>query len=223
MGSSAFGSAPTLAAGSFNLDSVKWLKFLHGHKFAYGFLSKNQFDYTLSLTDIDSADFNDAWAGDDRYLSEVYWNKNVKDEWMGLTWSIPLTEDRKWTLGITQFLTSFSQSSRYTQSIVAKEEDNGNCIECEIATYEMTRNRDINHTGYVAKIGVNYFSKYVDVGLTFTTPKATIVSSGDFSYRQIFTSYGNSNSEYSNLAEIGWGRRCYLSKNTYVSGNRNRN
>ena len=212
LGSSTFGTAPTLAAGSFNLDSVKFLKIFHGHKFAYGFLSRNQFDYTLSLTDIQAAEFNDDWAGEEAYLSEVYWNKNVKDEWMGLTWAMPLTQDRKWTLGISQFLSTYSLSSRYTQSIVAKEEDEGNCVDCEVATYEMTRDRGISHTGYLAKIGLNYSSKFIDVGLTYTTPKATLAASGNYNYRQILTSYGNSNSEYANLAEIGWGEATAFQK-----------
>ncbi len=205
LGSSTFGTAPTLVAGSFNLDSVKFLKFFHGHKFAYGFLSRNQFDYTLSLTDIQTREFNDAWAGEEQYLSEVYWNKNVTDEWMGLTWAMPLTEDRRWTLGITQFVSTYSQSSNYTQSIVGKEEDEGNCTECEVVTYEFTRNRDINHTGYLAKIGLNYSSRYIDVGLTYTSPKATLASTGSYNYRQILTNYGNSFSDHENLAEIGWG------------------
>lgn len=207
IGTSVFGSAPTLAAGSFNLDSVKFLKFFQGHKFAYGFLSKTNMDYRLSLTEVATADFNDAWEGEESYLSEVDWNKQVNEEWMGLSWAMPLDDKKKWTVGITQFLTVYELSSRYSQNVVAKENQrNGNeCVECEVAVYEMTRNRDITSLGYVAKFGVNYSSKIIEVGLTFTTPKANIKSSGDTYYRQILTDYGNSSSQYQNLAEIGFG------------------
>lgn len=208
LSSSVFGAAPTLAAGSFNLDSVKWLKLFHGHKFAYGFLSKTQFDYNLELTSIDSADFNDAWPGEEKYLSNVKWNKNVKEEWMGLTWSMPLDDKKRWTIGLSQFLSVYNMESSYSQSVVAKEDGSG-CTDCEVATYEFTRNRSISTIGYVAKIGINYSSKIIEVGLTYTTPKANIKSSGTAYYRQIFADYHNSYAPFNDLVEIGYGDAEY--------------
>ncbi|MDW3208331.1 MAG: hypothetical protein R8N23_00590 [Reichenbachiella sp.] len=204
LGTSVFGSAPTLAAGSFNLDSVKFLKFFHGHKFAYGFLSRTNMDYTLSLSQVETLDFNDAWAGEEAYLSDLNWNKSIKEEWMGLTWAIPLDDKKKWSVGLSQFLAVHNMSSSYSQNIVAKEDGSG-CVECEVATYELTRNRSTTSLGYVAKIGLNYSSKFIEVGLTYTTPKAGLRGSGDTYYRQILTDYHNSASQFSNLAEIGWG------------------
>lgn len=204
IGSSVFGSAPTLAAGSFNLDSVKWLKFFHGHKFAYGFLSKTNMDYSLSLSQVITSDFNDAWVGEEQYLSDLSWNKTIKDEWMGLTWAIPLDERRRWSVGLSQFLSIYEMKANYSQNIVAKEEGSG-CTDCEVATYEMSRNRSITSMGYVAKIGLNYSSKIIEVGFTYTTPKAGFKNSGDSYYRQVLTDYHNSATNYSNLAEIGYG------------------
>jgi hypothetical protein len=204
LGSSVFGAAPTLVAGSFNLDSVKFLKFFQGHKFAYGFLSKTNMDYSLDITQVATSDFNDAWIGEEQYLSDVKWNKKIKEEWMGLTWAMPLGDSSRWTIGLSQFLVVHNMSANYSQNIVAKEDGSG-CVECEVVTYEMTRNRSIASMGYVAKIGVNYSSKFVDIGFTYTTPKADIKSSGDTYYRQILTDYHNSASDYTNLAEIGYG------------------
>lgn len=205
LGSSVFGSAPTLVAGSFNLDSVKFLKFFHGHKFAYGFLSKTNIDYNLDLTTNETGDFNDAWAGEEIYLSDLGSSKSIKEEWMALTWAIPLDDKKKWTIGLSQFISTHQMSSNFSQNIVAKEDGSG-CVDCEVATYEMTRNRSISTIGYLAKIGINFSSKIVDVGFTYTSPKANIKSSGDTYYRQLLTDYNNSNSKYSNLAEIGYGK-----------------
>ncbi|WP_420580319.1 hypothetical protein [Reichenbachiella sp.] len=204
LGSSVFGSAPTLAAGSFNLDSVEFLSFFHGHKFAYGFLSRTNMDYTLNLSQVETLDFNDAWIGEETYLSDVNWNKRITEEWMGLTWAIPLDDKKKWTVGLSQFLAIHSMSAKYSQNIVAKEDGSG-CIECEVVTYEMTRDRSITSYGYVAKIGLNYSSRLLEIGLTYTTPKASLNGKGDTYYRQILTNYNNSSSDHSNLAEIGWG------------------
>ncbi|MEP2023563.1 MAG: hypothetical protein ABJH98_15730 [Reichenbachiella sp.] len=204
LGSSVFGSAPTLAAGSFNLDSVKFLKFFHGHKFAYGFLSRTNMDYTLKLSQVETAEFNDAWEGEERYLSDVDWNKKVKEEWMGLTWAIPLDDNKKWSVGLSQFLAVHDMSAKYSQSIVAKE-DGSDCTNCEVATYEMNRNRSIKSYGYVAKLGLNYSTKLVEFGITYTTPKANLKGSGNTYYRQVLANFHNEASEYTNLAEIGWG------------------
>lgn len=208
LGTSVFGSAPTLAAASFNLDSVKWLKFFHGHKFAYSFLSKTNMDYTLDLSQVLTAEFNDSWPGQERYLSDVNWNKTVKEEWTGLTWAIPLDDKNKWNIGLSQFLAIHNMSSKYSQNIVAKEDGSdvgSGCVDCEVNTYEMTRNRSITSYGYVAKLGINYSSKILDIGFTFTSPKVAINGSGNTYYRQVLTDFHNSASQYSNLAEIGWG------------------
>lgn len=208
LGTSVFGSAPTLAAASFNLDSVKFLKFFHGHKFVYSFLSKTNMDYTLDLSQVLTAEFNDSWAGQERYLSDVNWNKTIKEEWTGLTWAIPLDDKNKWSIGLSQFLAIHNMSSKYTQNIVAKEDGSdigSGCVNCEVNTYEMTRNRSITSYGYVAKLGLNYSSKILDVGFTLTSPKATLNGSGKTYYRQVLTDFHNSASQYSNLAEIGWG------------------
>ena len=164
-------------------------------------------DYTLSLSQVETLDFNDAWVGEEAYLSDVNWNKSIKEEWMGLTWAIPLDDKKKWTVGLSQFLAIHNMSSSYTQNIVAKEGagDTNPCVECEVATYEMTRNRSITSYGYVAKIGLNYSGKLIEVGLTYTAPKAKLGGKGDTYYRQILTDYHNSATSPSNLAEIGWG------------------
>ena len=149
LGTSVFGSAPTLAAASFNLDSVKFLKFFHGHKFVYSFLSKTNMDYTLDLSQVLTAEFNDSWAGLEQYLSDVNWNKTIKEEWTGLTWAIPLDDKNKWSIGLSQFLAIHNMSSKYTQNIVAKEDGSdigSGCVNCQVNTYEMTRNR--SNTSY---------------------------------------------------------------------------
>ncbi|MFY0626405.1 MAG: hypothetical protein JXR07_08930 [Reichenbachiella sp.] len=188
-----FGSAPTLAAGSFNLDSVKFLKFFHGHKFAYAFLSRTNFDYTLSARLQQTYAFNANWPGEEDLYGNVSWNKSVKEEWMGLTWAIPL--NTKWAIGLTNFVSTYNESATYENGIQAIANENvldptlppGQ--QRPVANFSRNRNRSMTTLGYIAKIGLSYDIDWLSLGLTLTTPKAIITSSGTALFDEALAGY----------------------------------
>ncbi|MGL1888425.1 MAG: hypothetical protein OCD76_18050 [Reichenbachiella sp.] len=209
LGTTKFGSAPTLAAVSFNLDSVKFLKFLHGHKFAYGFLSRNQFDYSLGATVEREYPFNPSWPGDDFLETQVSWNKSVKDEWMGFTWAIPLND--KWSIGSSHFISTYSQSNTYNQTMIAYASAD-TTVESTQAQYVINRNRSISSLGYIGKFAMNYNGKILDIGVTYTTPRIRINGNASTYYERHLAGY-----EHGGLPDSE-GNIFYPIKEIYESG-----
>lgn len=188
-----FGSAPTLAAGSFNLDSVKWLKFFHGHKFAYAFLSRTNFDYTLSARIQEKYSFNANWVGEEELYGNVSWNKSVSEEWMGVTWAIPI--NKKWAIGWTNFISTYSETATYENGLQAiggagsLDPTLPEGQQIPVANFSRNRNRSMSTLGYIAKIGLSYDIDWLSLGLTLTTPKAIITSSGSALFDEALAGY----------------------------------
>ncbi len=186
-----FGSAPTLAAGSFNLDSVKFLKFFHGHKFAYAFMTRTNFDYTLSSSIHETYRFNANWFEEEDLYGSVSWNKSVKEEWMGLTWAVPLND--KWAIGLTNFVSIYNESTNYKNDLqaIGQYDINDPTGDPPVAVFDRQRNRTLSTLGYIAKLGISYEIDWLSLGLTFTSPKAIITSSGSNVFKDALGGYEN--------------------------------
>ena len=179
-----FGPAPSLAAGTFDLTGVKWLKPFHTHKFAYAFLSRYNFNYSLNTSSSLNYEYNPDWPGPEDIDASFAWNKTVKEEWMGVTWAIPL--NNSFSIGISNFMTTISQSANFNQEFQGVGSDGS------VAIFNRIRNRKISSTGYVGKLGVNYESPIVSVGLTMTSPTLKLRSSGSARYEEVVAGYENS-------------------------------
>ena len=77
--------APSLAAGTFSLP------FLKNHKFAYSFLTRQKTIADFFINVEDEGDLIDAIPGEELFNGTVNFNNTFKEEWIGLTWSLPIS------------------------------------------------------------------------------------------------------------------------------------
>jgi len=170
-----FGEAPTLAAGSFNI------KFLPGHKFAYAFLSRYRSSFTLGSDTEITYEFNDTWAGEETLYADLSINKTLSDEWMGFSWAYSFSD--KFSLGVSNFISTLDQKTSYELFMKGQSQNN------EIGSFERTRIRSLSIVSWVTKIGANYETENVSLGLTINTPKVFITGSGTSEYDESLAGY----------------------------------
>lgn len=191
---SKFGSAPTLAAGNFSLK--KFPK----HKFAYAFLSKTNFEYSLSVQDERSYGFQPTWddpnkggVQDETDDEDLYTNLNIKkdlkDEWVGFTWAYSFTDH--FSLGVSNFLSTWDQRVTYLMEMDAVSYEN------RVGSFVRVRKRNSTIMSWVPKIGVTWDYEKVNIGLTVTPPRVKIMSSGSATYEETLAGFDrNRNGDY---------------------------
>ncbi len=161
-------------------------------------MSRYNFSYSLDGRINTSYEFNNDWVGEEDLFGSLFWNKNFSEEWLGLTWAIPLND--YWNVGITNFLTVISQSASYQYDLQALGKTTSG--DNQVAILKRNRFRAMNHFGYIAKLGISYAKKNISLGLTVTTPKAHINGSGSLLYEEILAGYENSaHPESNNILE----------------------
>ncbi|TDI67585.1 MAG: hypothetical protein E2O86_08885 [Bacteroidetes bacterium] len=183
-----FGNGPTLVAGTFKLG------FLPGHQFAYSFLSRTDFntDFTFA-TDV-FGDYVNALPGDEYYSGELTATNQIRDEWIGLSWSYPFNE--RLSIGVSTFYSSFDRNALLKLQLQAyspTQTITGMYIEKRGYTFE-------SHS-LLAKIGLSWKTEKATFGVTMTTPKIQGKGTGTSSYETFLagidtTGDGNTNDVY---------------------------
>ena len=182
-----FGSGPSLVSGTFKLG------FLPGHQFAYAFLSRSNFSTDFNFAIEDFGDYVDAFPGDEHYSGELEATNQVKDEWIGLSWSFPFSE--KFSVGASAFYSALDRNALLKLQLQAYSSSSttGMYIEKRGYTYKSG--------SMLAKLGLSWKFEKATFGLTLTTPKLQISGSGTSSYETFLagidtTGDGNTNDIY---------------------------
>ena len=161
-----FGGGPSLVSGTFKLG------FLEGHQFAYAFLSRSRSSNSFSFSVDEFGDFVKAFPGDEYFSGEVLSSNSRNDEWMGLSWSYPLSENL--SVGATGFYSNFNRASQARIQLQAYSLDS-----LQSGIYIENRAYSYKSQSLLGKLGVSWAKDKYSIGLTITTPKLQGIGSGN--------------------------------------------
>lgn len=182
-----FGGAPSLVAGTFEVP------FLKNHKFAYSFLTRQRTDADFFVRVEEEGDVVDAIPGEELFNGTLNFRTKLKDEWIGLTWSPPLTE--KFSVGLSTFVSGINKSSLIGLDLHTLDENN------KVAALNMNRSYSYDSYGLLWKLGLAADLSKISLGLTVTTPRINLYNSGstlfeDYLINVDTTGDGNSDDAY---------------------------
>ncbi len=165
---------PTLAAGTFSI------KKLPNHFFAYSILTRQSSNIDLSYRNEVTGDVLPGLPGTETFGAEILMAQSSNEQWMGLSWSHPLSE--KVSIGVT---TSFSTSSR---DKTGKTDMQALSQANQVAVYRFDRSFTFKSSGLVWKAGLAWHTGPWQTGLTITTPYLSLSGSGTYRYEEFFSS-----------------------------------
>jgi hypothetical protein len=160
-----FGGAPNLVAGTFSLP------FLENHKFAYSFLTRQRTEADFFIRVEEEGDVVEVMPGNEIFNGKFNFKENLKEEWIGLTWSYPFTE--KFSAGLSTFLSVLNKSNGLMLNMNALGETNN------VATLMIDRQYSYENYGMVWKMGMALDLAKVNLGMTITTPRANFQGKGN--------------------------------------------
>jgi len=182
-----FGSAPSLAAGSFKIP------FLENHNFAYSFLTRqnNETDFFIRVER--EGDNIATIPGDELYNGKLRFDSRFKEEWIGLSWSPPISE--KVGIGLSNFVSTLNKSSLVGINMFTLDENN------KVASFIKNRSYSYDSYGLLWKLGMAVSLSKVNLGLTITTPRINIINSGSVQFEEYLinidtTGNGETNDAY---------------------------
>jgi len=164
-----FGGGPSLVSGTFKLN------FLEGHQFAYAFLSRSRSTNSFSFSVNEFGDFVNAFPGDEYFSGEILSNNSRNDEWMGLSWSYPLSKNL--SVGATAFYSNLNRASQARIQLQAYSPDSA-----QTGIYIENRSYSYNSQSLLGKFGVSWAKEKYSIGLTVTTPKVQAKGAGSTRY-----------------------------------------
>ncbi len=169
-----FGGVPGLVAGTFKLG------FMPKHHFAYALLTRQRMDYSFMTRTNKEGDLLEEYPGEEIFTGRLTLSSRSIDEWLSLTWSYPLKENI--SIGVTTAYVS-SESMRNIEMNLQLLYD------YKTGVGQFLRNRlvDFNANGLLWKLGFAWENKFMDVGITATTPKIHIKGSGNFIYEDFLS------------------------------------
>ena len=159
-----FGGAPSLAAGTFKVP------FLKNHKFAYSFLTRQRMDADFFVRVEREGDIVDGLPGEEIFNGKLDFKTELKDEWIGITWAPPTS--KKWSVGLSTFLSSLKRSSSISLDMSALNEDN------QVGLYKVNRSFDYQLYSLLWKLGLAVDLSKIRLGLTVTTPRIGLHDDG---------------------------------------------
>jgi hypothetical protein len=166
---STFGGVPGLVAGTFRIG------FLPKHHFAYSMLTRKRSDYAFTTRTSKEGDLFDGLPGGEVFSGKLTLATRFTDEWMSLTWSYPLKENL--SIGVTSAYVSTGSSKNFDMKLQLLYDDNTG-----VGQLQRTRTIDFSDNGLLWKFGLAWKTKYMDLGLTATTPKIHLRGSGNFTF-----------------------------------------
>jgi hypothetical protein len=168
-----FSGAPSMFAGTFQLN------FLQNHFFAYSFLIRHHFSANYFVYQDDIRDIIDMWPGDEMFGGQLGFQKDLKEEWMGLSWAYPFSNT--WSVGVSNFVAIRNQNEFIGRELQVYSAIN------ELAMLEKTHKIGYNSLGLLWKISLAYDSPGFTAGLTITTPKIHLKGKGNTLYRDFYS------------------------------------
>ncbi len=164
---------PTLAAGTFRIRR------LPNHFFAYAIMNRQLSDLSTSFKDEVNKDVLPALAGDEWFSGEMIINIKGNEQWLGLTWSHPMS--KKISVGLTTNYVTNSQTKGSNIELSALSAAN------EVAVYQFRRNFNFTESGLLWKAGVSgTFGKW-DLGVTVKTPMVRLSGTGSYGYQEFYS------------------------------------
>jgi hypothetical protein len=169
-----FGGVPGLVAGTFKLG------FMPKHHFAYALLTRQRMDYSFLTRANKEGDLFEEYPGEETFTGRLTLSSRFTDEWMSLTWSYPLKENL--SIGVTTAYVSSGSMRNIEMELQLLYDD-------KTGVGQFLRNRlmDFNSNGLLWKFGLAWENKFMDVGITATTPKIHIKGSGNFIYEDFLS------------------------------------
>jgi len=159
-----FGGAPSLIAGTFKVP------FLKNHKFAYSFLTRQRIDADFFVrVEEEDKEFENI-PGKVLFNGKLEFNTNFLEEWIGLTWSPPITQ--KFSVGLSTFISRLKKSSSIGLNMNTLDEND------QVASLILNREYSYGTDGLVWKMGMAWDLLPIRLGLTVTTPKINLSGKG---------------------------------------------
>jgi len=167
---SSFGGAPSLVAGTFSVP------FLKDHKFAYSFLTRQRTkaDFFVRVEE-EEAEFENI-PGKVLFNGKLNINTNFTEEWIGLTWSPPISD--KFSLGVSNFISTVNRSASVALDMKTLDDTN------QAASLSVTRQYGYEKYGLLWKLGFAWDLSPIQLGMTVTTPKVNLLGNGSSLYEQ---------------------------------------
>ena len=164
-----FGGVPGLVAGTFKIG------FMPKHHFAYALLTRQRMDFNFTTRANKEGDLFEEYPGEELFTGRLILASKFTDEWMSLSWSYPLKENL--SIGLTTaYVTTGSNRNNEMQLQLLYDYKKG------VGQFQRTRMVDFKDNGLLWKFGLAWENKFMDVGITATTPKIHIKGSGSFIY-----------------------------------------
>jgi hypothetical protein len=152
-----FGGAPSLVAGTFKVP------FLKNHKFAYSFLTRQRTDADFFVRVEREGDIVEGLPGEEIFNGKLNYVNNLKEDWIGLTWSPPVS--KKVSVGLSTFLSTLKKSSSISLDMSALNDQN------QVGLYIVNRSYNYELYSLLWKLGLAVDLSKIRLGLTVTTPR----------------------------------------------------
>ena len=165
-----FGGAPDLLAGSFDFKS------LPNHRFGYSFLTRRRSEFDVVTRAEVITDAVSSVPGDELLTGEVIASTDVKEEWLGLTWSY-----KPWakvSFGLTNFVTVRNKDTQFNIRLQALTNTNN------VVIFNNNRDFEMNNFGLLWKGGFAFNFSPLTAGLVITTPRINISGNGSYLFEE---------------------------------------
>lgn len=115
-------------------------------------------------------DIVDGLPGAEIFNGKLDFKTKLKEEWIGITWAPPTS--KKWSVGLSTFLSSLKKSSSISLDMSALNEDN------QVGFYTVNRSFDYQLYSLLWKLGLAVDLSKIRLGLTVTTPRIGLNDDG---------------------------------------------
>ena len=182
-----WGGVPSLLAGTFKIP------FLKNHRFAYSFLTRQRDNRNFFVRVEKEGEITDGIPGVEIFNGKFRYYNDFKDEWWGLTWNPPVSNN--FSLGLSTFVSGYHKTSQITIDMNAINEDN------HAGYYSRSRNFSFESFAVLWKLGLAYDLSSLMLGLTLTTPRIHANGKGSTLFEEYLvgvdtTGDGNNNDGY---------------------------
>ncbi|HSM04363.1 MAG TPA: hypothetical protein VK858_07065 [Longimicrobiales bacterium] len=167
LATSGFRGVPGFVVGSFTIPA------LEGHQFAYGILTRYRGRSAFTVRE-ERQSVVPALPGDDLFVGFSTFGAEYKDDWFGLSWARPVTDDLGLGVSLFYYDRDFARRSLFDYRAV---DDLGNA-----ATLQVERGYSVDDKGLVAKAGLAWRRDGMSVGLSLTLPYWSFSGKGRVSF-----------------------------------------
>lgn len=161
LNTSNFNGIPSIVAGTFKL------KFLPKHKFAFSIISRYRTDIRVNYTSgIQENPEFDPIENEARRFTDVGFQKVLRDEWYGITWSYPVKEN--FSVGLSLF-GSIYRKNGISEVFASAERTDGSVV-----GYSNNFSYSQKTYGLYLKMGLAWRLANIDIGANLSLPFISI-------------------------------------------------